>query len=331
MDVPTTDTESIASTAADQEGAQPGNDQQWITEFAKRHHRLHHVLWHSLRHRWPLLSETQKTTIQRLGWAPPRVAVEYTNRVSSRPAISNGSGEDFLFMHREMIDLYRKHGGRANNDWVVPPQPGTAGGTPPPAWKIPERLAFDRRMRALKGDGHYWSRMLWWDREFKDPTRLRTLTLGELGSLLEYSIHNDMHMRWASQPRDPQTGALLTTGRPSGDISVKWDDPKYDYLGEFYSSHVHPDFWRLHGWVDARINDWFAAHLAAGNQVRRRELNGVRWFEGAPWVFVKTPWSSGPHHVSVMEQVFRVMYPPVADGMVATEADPLAATVGALL
>ena len=48
--------------------------------------------------------------------------------------------------------------------------------------------------------------------------------------------------------------------RDTFDFDPMWDDPKYDYLGEFYSSHVNPLFWRLHGWVDDRIEDWFNAH-----------------------------------------------------------------------
>lgn len=50
----------------------------------------------------------------------------------------------------------------------------------------------------LQSDEFYWSRMRWWDQQFKDPTYLATLTLGELGALLECTVHNDMHMRWAA-------------------------------------------------------------------------------------------------------------------------------------
>ena len=46
------------------------------------------------------------------------------------------------------------------------------------------------------------------------------------------------------------------------DFDEKWDDPKYDYLGDFHSSHVNPMFWRLHGWVNDRIEDWYNAHEA---------------------------------------------------------------------
>lgn len=50
-------------------------------------------------------------------------------------------------------------------------------------------------------------------------------------------------------------------------------------------------FWRLHGWVDARIDDWFAAQeTAQPGRIKRAELAGVPWFEtNAPWVQVAKP------------------------------------------
>ena len=100
-----------------------------------------------------------------------------------------------------------------------------------------------------------------------------------------------MHIRWSAPPRDPETNALLPLGRPDEDISDRWDNPKYDWLGEFYSSHVNPIFWRLHGWIDDRIEDWASAHdrIAPGS-VERIELGGVPWFKTDDWVQVDFPW-----------------------------------------
>ena len=79
--------------------------------------------------------------------------------------------------------------------------------------------------------------------------------------------------------------------RPTFDFSDKWSSPKYDFLGEFYSSHVNPVFWRLHGWVDDRIEDWFRAQESARpGTIRRRQLHGVTWFEPNPqFVMVNEP------------------------------------------
>jgi hypothetical protein len=148
-------------------------------------------------------------------------------------------------------------------------------------------------------------------------------------SLIEFSVHNDMHMRWSSLPFDPVLGTPVPTGRVGGDIATKWDLPTYDYLCDFYSSHVNPVFWRLHGWVDNRIEDWFAAHQQAHRgQVTKRQLGGVTWFDVGEWVQEPDPWS-GPammmhftstgmtrrasaaghdHSVKVMEKVVEILY-----------------------
>jgi hypothetical protein len=84
---------------------------------------------------------------------------------------------------------------------------------------------------------------------FYTTTILGTLSLGALGNLIEFTIHNSMHNRWANYNGailpDPKTGVLKQ--RDTFDFDPMWDDPKNDYLGEFYSSHVNPLFWRLHG------------------------------------------------------------------------------------
>jgi hypothetical protein len=172
------------------------------------------------------------------------------------------------------------------------------GFTVPPTWIISDDQATTRRLAALKSDEFYWTRMMWWDRQFKNTQYLRTLTLGELGALLEFSVHNDMHMRWSSVPRDPTDGTPLPDGRIDPDISTRWDVPINDHLGDFYSSHINPIFWRLHGWVDDRINDWFAAHEQAHpGQVVRQDIGGVHWFKVGKWVSAAHPWT-GPAMMS---------------------------------
>ncbi|MGH4014878.1 MAG: hypothetical protein ACRDSL_13360 [Pseudonocardiaceae bacterium] len=265
-----------------------------VTHFADRLHRLHHSVWHGLRNGWDVLSATTRSSIDELGWTPPRPARQYVNGIPKRPYITNGSGEDFLYFHREMIVQYHALMAEAGAEpvvWVEIPQPGHPRNEVPPAWEIAGLPTFERRIAALKSDEFYWSRMRWWDQCFKDPTYLATLTLGELGALLEFSVHNDMHIRWSALPRDPDTNAPLPTGRPGEDFSIKWDNPRYNTLLEFYSSHVNPIFWRLHGWIDDRIADWYEAHESVHpGEVLREKCGAVEWFEPGRWVQVARPW-----------------------------------------
>lgn len=298
--------------------------------FASRRHRLMHAVWHGVRDSWraSYLDDTIRTAITALGWAPPRHALDWIQG-EPRPAVSNGSGEDFLFMHRQMIAMFDTAVGEAGAEpiagWINVPQPGVpdaSGYAIPPAWDIPGVAFLQRRFESLKSDVYYWSRMRWWDREFKNTYTLSRMTLGELGSVLETSIHNDMHIRWSSLARDPKSGAPLPTGRPEYDLDPKWDDPVYDFLGETYSSHVNPVFWRLHKWVDNRIDDWIAAQDAFHpNEVGRATVGGVAWFQPGKWVLASDPWS-GPAHshhdhhggegddVGRMEKVMALLFPP---------------------
>jgi len=303
--------------------------------LASRRHRLLHAVWHGTRGSWLGLDENQRASITALGWAPPRASAQ-----ASGPIINNGAGEDFLFMHRQMIMMVNETAQQAGAEpikgWVNIPPPNSQTGNQdgfavPPTWVDPaDKSGTNRRIAALKTDEYFWSRMRWWDREFKNPQYLRNLKLGELGALLEYSVHNDMHMRWASAPRDPETGEVVPGGRLPWDVSTKWDNPIYDFLGEFYSSHVNPVFWRLHGWIDDRIADWYAAHeeVHAG-EIEPATIDGVSWFKQGKWVVAADPWagakseSHGGHHgghhgmsadpaqqdIEKMEKVNAILFP----------------------
>ncbi len=125
---------------------------------------------------------------------------------------------------------------------------------------IPAQPDDGPSIKFLNSPDYFFSVMAQLERLFKRQSYLSALSLGALGNLLEFTIHNQMHMRWSGVSRDPKTGNPAT--REDFDFDEKWDDPKYDYLGEFYSSHANPIFWRLHGWVNALIEDWFNAHEA---------------------------------------------------------------------
>ena len=95
------------------------------------------------------------------------------------------------------------------------------------------------------------------------------MTLGALGVGIEMTIHNAMHMRWATFSGSFRPDPLQDSGEidPTGGetIGAEWDDPRYDFLGDTYSSHVNPIFWKLHGWIDDRIEDWKIANGVFGN------------------------------------------------------------------
>jgi len=275
-----------------------------VTEqMARRERRHHHWLWHEVRNGWLSYPADVQQQLRDLGWEPPRPALDER----ARPILDNDSGEDFLYMHRQMlVDLSRMLA-RLNDPgyprvlvWTRLPPPGDPVFPVPPAWFDPERggdeidrqVFFDTIQR-LKSDIFYEKKLLWWQRLFTDPAFLRDITLGQLGSLIENSIHAAMHNRWASAP----AGARPDPAPAQGDtIDPVWDDPRYDHLADDYSSHVNPAFWSLHAWIDDRVEDWKAANGVYGNTFWKGT-----WVGRLPETDQRTPESSPSARVDTGE------------------------------
>ncbi len=298
-----------------------------VTMLAGKWHRLWHAVWHTLRGEWPnFRREETRTKIRGLGWEvvrPPRKMRTDGNNL----ILDNGAGEDFLFMHRWMMKMVRedyvRQGLAPPASWKKLPPADIAQIVYSPAKNPSGAVIFTKDVAAsgnmvpstgdwVKTPDYFASVMRQWETTYTSPSVLASLSLGALGNLLEFTIHNAMHNRWMTPARDPDTGEIIIdpeTGepgeRPSFDFSDKWSSPKYDYLGEFYSSHVNPVFWRLHGWVDDRIEDWFKAQEASRpGAIKRKQLHGAEWFEvNKPWVIVDEPFvgisldGHGAHHV----------------------------------
>lgn len=291
-----------------------------LQQFGSRHHRVHHLLWHFARNEWGTLSEEKQKQIATLGWQPPRPRQAPVRGTAAERERDNGAGEDFLFMHREMLVQFRKC--LADNHlpqiefWKDIPKPNRSsdnadGFAVPPMWTRPKETET-KALGLVKTDEYMISRMAFLERRFKDPAYLATLTLDQLGAKLEMQIHNQMHIRWSSLPLDPITQKPLAEGRDRYDISDKWIVPftgpdgkaaHYDDLLDEFASHLHPVFWRLHGWVDDRIEDWAKAHAG---EVTHKDVKGVPWFEKGAWVKVTEPWVWGTNH-HTMEQVLHII------------------------
>lgn len=304
-----------------------------VAMLAARRHRLQHAVWHTVRTQWHALKgdENAVAEIQERGWWPERPPFRETRTLD----LENGAGEDFLYMHRKMIlmlkDAYVQSGIPAPGGWpALPAAPlpqTTYSETTRPEGKTfvfaPERSGFmvpppardDDVDRMMKSPAFLSGVMRPLSGLFQSPRFLSAMTLGALGSLVEFTIHGWMHVRWTHTLYDAATGAPI--GRASlFDIDEKWDDPANDDLADFYSSHVHPTFWRLHGWIDDRINDWASVNA---ERITTATVDDVPWFAAdGDLVQVEEPfyWPAShddhrSHHddadVRVMEELMDIM------------------------
>lgn len=300
-----------------------------IEKMASRASRLHHFLWHQLRDTWETpeeeggMSTEQKKIIEDCGWKPERASIK-----NSTWLLWNDSGVDFLFMHRQMIKVVNEitkenQGDSANfkalEGWSRIPTPSDTSSPVPQAWELYGDL-YSERLKNLKTDVYYYALIREWERKFRDQKFLKGIFLGELGARIESTIHNDMHMRWCDRPWDARTTKQeLSLGRPDDSIDKIWDNPKYNWLGDVYSSHVNPTFWKLHGWVDDCIKAWYEANKDDFN-IEMFQYRNVTWFKGN-LVGTDNPWTGGidfshmqkqhlherHHNEEVMEKIANIL------------------------
>ncbi|NER61495.1 PvdJ/PvdD/PvdP-like protein, partial [Pseudomonas sp. MAFF212428] len=266
-------------------------------------HRLFHQLWHASRDQWHELPEDKRNALRGLGWQPGTRDLERDARGPKKDR--NGSGVDFLFMHRHMLHTARSLQHLPSWSRFPAPQPELERDRPgfaryfdnhdgcavPPTWLAPGDDEYTQWVSDIKNPETYHANFEVWESQYRDPRYLSRLTLGQLGSEMELGLHDWLHMRWASVPRDPSNGAPVPMARDLDDFSARWYGPDNDFLGDPFSSHVNPVFWLFHGWIDDRIDDWFRAHERFHpGQVVRNRVNDVPWFAPGRWVDVEQPW-----------------------------------------
>jgi hypothetical protein len=144
---------------------------------------------------------------------------------------------------------------------VTIPGPGDSDYPVPPAWFSPESQPITNSFVArAKSDDYFERRIRYWERMCTDPVYLTEVSLAELAAIIEANVYDAVRYRWASEPAamrpDPPT--------PGEPLSDGWDEPRYDHLPDTYSMHLHPVYWKFHGWVADRVEDWKVANGVSG-------------------------------------------------------------------
>lgn len=258
--------------------------QSVVLMMASKEHRLWHYLWHGFRNNWERLTPVQQQSVLDVypGWQPPRPTLDANRKIMR----DNDSGEDFLYMHRIMIMMVNgilANEGNPNYPWIQGwkkiPRPWDSDYPVPPTYSSGDPR-FDEIFKRTKTDDAFWQFFAGEEQRFTDLDYLRSVTLGQLGSDLEWTIHNNMHARWSAEsPMGYRPNFLDITSEP---VDERWNQPEYNWLFDFYSSHVNPIFWKLHGWVDDRIDDWKRV-----NRADDYEWKGT---------WIGNPAPHGPHH-----------------------------------
>jgi len=260
--------------------------QSVIKVLASREMRHHHFLWHNVRENWNRLTPEAQQEIRDLGWEPPRPSRRYENG-STIAVTDNDSGEDFLYMHRQMIIKVNKILADNNEPygkiqgWTKLPGPGDEEWPITEGYIIPNATGRTATVQRWKSEEFYNETIKPMEETLTNYTNLRNMTLGEFGSRIESTLHGWYHLRYSSES---PYGYRPTVVEGLPEIDTKWDDPRYDWLVDSYGSAVNPIFWMLHGWVDDRIEEWRKAN----------GLTSIKWkgtWEGGPMSKVKFMWN----------------------------------------
>jgi hypothetical protein len=214
-------------------------DAKMKSMMAMRSHRIWHFLWHGIRNAWPEMAASERQQVRtRLGVAWARSDAE----TKAHPQADKG--EEFLHMHRGMVQAVRALlGSDMYEAWTAPPAPDSKD------YPLPNGNTAD-------SDAEYRNNVLPLHKQAIDPSFLRSKSLGDYGVWLETGLHNALHNRFA----DARKAGLEAMQGIFQTPQASWDVPNADYLGSTYSAHVNPIFYRLHGYVDARIDDWVRAN-----------------------------------------------------------------------
>ena len=172
--------------------------------MATREWRIHHYLWHEVRNGWLAFDAATQQAIKQLGWEPPRSArTKPDENGQSQPILHNNSGEDFLYMHRQMIAAVNAELARIADPqypsvkgWPSIPRPKDPDYPFPPAWNSGDP-DLDKYLLRVKSDSAFNSSFGPWESDYTNTGKLATWSLGELGARVEFTIHNQMHMRCA--------------------------------------------------------------------------------------------------------------------------------------
>jgi hypothetical protein len=232
-----------------------------VRAMASRAQRLHNYLWHEVRSNWHGYPSDTQETLRAAGWEPPRPATD----AAGQPLLTNGSGEDYLYMHRQLLQFANRILAEANDPahariegWVDLPAPHDQDYPVPAPWFDPlDHPIIARFIPRSKTDIAFYKNFRSWERLFKDVGFLAEVSIGELGSLIQFTLHDAVKRRWSAVPggRRPDPGSTSAETIP-----VEWDDPRYDYLADTYSMQVNPIYWKFYGWVNDRVEEWKLVH-----------------------------------------------------------------------
>ena len=211
--------------------------QKVITQiFATRAHRLQHSLWHAMRSDLTAAERRQAVKTYGAAWGKFHKLCPPPQNNAEADAY-NPAGEDFFYMHHQMMLMFfsgqlAAHQ-KCTTPWTTVPDPRD--------WPVPGTIVNSKTDEA-------YQQLQTWDRQIQNRQWLREVSLSQLGWALEFTIHNNLHMRYAEDRPAPR---YRSTNVGDGAVipldarfprSWKYDELGYNWLADPYASATNPVF-----------------------------------------------------------------------------------------
>jgi hypothetical protein len=213
--------------------------QPMLTAYA---HRLWHKTWHDRQGKIVLNDEDVRIARDFLLLHEGESREEYQTRVREN------RGEDFLFMHRQMIKMVQL-------ELTAAGQPCIAGWSPPPAsafdknWPKPDKPDHPDEIDMEQLNAFFGAINLEVANLESEKT-LRKMSLNQYGSQIQFNLHIMLHTAYMESPE-------VLEGKCQGDELYS---STCDNLGSNASSAYNKHFWKLHGYIDSLIGKWLTAN-----------------------------------------------------------------------
>lgn len=229
-----------------------------VNMLSSKEHRDWHYYWHSIRRELSFDLNNLPPSIERLeglvqlGWIELSETknsyskADFTDFIKNHSAGGKLAGEDFLYMHRQMIKMLQVEQG-AKGKSCIAPWHKIPNSLLDEEWPVPRAVYFSEQKKNIQYEQMELEAILFLAQNLQDESYLKTVSLNRLGIDIEDRIHGKLHILYAS----PFSQCINSME----DNSIECSDLSHDR-----SSHVNKYFWKLHGFIDQLIGDWLKAN-----------------------------------------------------------------------
>lgn len=207
--------------------------------LAEKNHTEWHERWHTSRATAGEISSQAFEHRKKEGWFPQNETLEDFKKIHTAKN-GTGAGEDFFFMHRLMLKMVQLESAAAGLPCIAPWK--DVPDLDDKEWPLPRPLAdqddHEQAENTLEG---FRSALA----KYRDPAKLKTLSLNKLGAIVEPAFHQTMHNFYRSSP--PCSEEAKNKGY-------------CDDLVPIDTSPLNKYFWKIHGMLDLLVGDWLKAN-----------------------------------------------------------------------